>query len=80
LVNLIERSHTELHLKHPQFDIDSQLTNEAAIMMRTIFMLTVLLTGCQKPADQSQQKAAEPSSVKLLWMDDISMPYSGTEV
>ena len=48
-------------------------------MMRTIFMLTVLLTGCQKPADQPQQKAAEPSSVKLLWMDDISMPYSGTE-
>ena len=48
-------------------------------MMRAIFMLTVLLTGCQKPVDQPQQKAYEPSSVRLLWMDDISMPHSGTE-
>jgi hypothetical protein len=48
-------------------------------MIRTIFLVTVLLTGCHKAAEQPEQKIAEPSSVKLLWMDDISMPYSGTE-
>ena len=48
-------------------------------MMRTIFLVAVLLTGCQKAVEQPEKKVTETGPVKLLWMDDISMPYSGTE-
>ena len=60
-------------------DDEIDFNPDGATMIRTIFLVTVLLTGCHKAADKPEQKIAEPSSVKLLWMDDISYPYSGTE-
>lgn len=47
--------------------------------LRTIFLVAVLLTGCHKPEPEPKQKGIESSSVKLLWMDDIGMPLSGSE-